>query len=138
MIDVTLTKILYLYSEFAYHVQLHKFTPWISPPIQTWNVKADCALHAEVASRIWKSAANDSCSLDVDALHEYVLSSLPANISRPTRQQAALWYLATYHVAGGRLHDDCDRHGPDGRDCLRIVGRADVPKRSSTLRWRCS
>ncbi|KAF6826413.1 hypothetical protein CPLU01_09698 [Colletotrichum plurivorum] len=80
---------------------MSNFTRWKPPPIETWNMKADCRLYAEVASSIWKSAANDRCSIDIDALHNYVLSSLPANFSRPTRQQTALWYLATCEKVDG-------------------------------------
>lgn len=66
-----------------------------------WNVKANCALYAEVARSIWRSVANDSCSLNIEDLHKYVLSSLPTNVSRLTRQQTAIWYLVTCDKVDG-------------------------------------
>ncbi|KAF6832874.1 hypothetical protein CMUS01_06746 [Colletotrichum musicola] len=122
---------------------MSNLTRWAPPPIETWDLRADCVLYAEVASSIWKSAANDTCSLDVDALHDYVLSSLPTNISRPARQQTALWYLATcdkvdgdrsgreqtaaldfrFKVLSMPIHGHCDK---ELRSAFDIKGNADI------------
>lgn len=74
---------------------------WVPPPIGTWNLTADCSSYARFVSTILRRSSGmkvDMCGFDVDALHEYVASSISSTYQKSdqnfTRTRTAIWYLS--------------------------------------------
>lgn len=84
---------------------------WVPPPIGTWNLTHDCSSHARFVSTILRKSpleGSDMCAFDVDALYEYVASSLPSTFQDSaenfTRTRIAIWYLSVCESSLNETH----------------------------------
>lgn len=79
----------------------YSFLSWVPPLIDQWDF-TDCSPYARFSSTLFRrnveNDVSDLCAIDVEALHAYVLSSLPAEFQASghdlTSRKTAYWYLS--------------------------------------------